>query len=146
MARNNLLHIEDARLFSIDFSNSRGWGKRFCVHLDPDMAADLEAEGWNIGHYENADGDILPFLKVKVRFDNFPPQIIMITSRGKTSLDEETSMAIDYADIENVDLVISPYHWTVNKNSGITAYLKAMYVTIHEDEFDLKYADIPDIR
>ena len=66
----------------------------------------------------------------------------MITSRGGTPLNEEDVEILDWADISNVDLIVRPYEWAVSGKTGVKAYLKSIFVTINEDELELKYADL----
>lgn len=149
MARLNNLTIENARIFFKDFSAegpfAGGTKRTFCVEVPEDLVDDLQKDGWNLKSRESRqDPDALTwYLKVEVSYRNRPPKIVVIPniSRNKVFLSESTVGSLDYAEILNVDLTISPYQWEVNGNSGVKAYLGTMYATIAEDPLDAKYAD-----
>lgn len=142
------LEFENAHIM---FTNFRGLptkfdpagGKRtFCVAIpDPDLAQQMRDEGWNVRVLAPRNEDELPldYMQVKVAFGNIPPKVIMIANGVQTPLDETDIGQLDTAEIQNVDLVIRPYNWSVRGDTGVTAYLKAMYVTIEMDRFAIKY-------
>ena len=146
MAKN--IAIEGAKLLFRNFEGAedkfnRAGDRNFCVSLTQEKADELSAQGWNVRVIEPHDDydDPLFYINVAVQYKNIPPKIYLVTSRGKTLLDENTVGEIDHIDIANADLIISPYHWEVNGKRGVKAYLKTAYITMEEDEFAYKYND-----
>jgi hypothetical protein len=103
-------------------------------------------DGWNVKRLrpreEDEPGDLS--IKVTVSYKGKPPRLVMITSRGRTALDEETAGMLDFAEFETVDVILNPYNWEVQGKSGTTAYLKTIFVVLREDELEKKYAHIQD--
>jgi hypothetical protein len=144
--------IEGARILFRNFAgeeslyNTKG-RRNFAVCIPDDMANAMLADGWNIKWLTPREEGDLPqaIIKVTVRFGKNPPRVMLVTSKGRTALDESTAQVLDFAQISNVDLIIRPYEWDINGKQGIAAYLKSIYVTIIEDELELKYRDVPEV-
>lgn len=143
------LSVENARIIFRNFAGKEGKfnpaGKRsFCLLLDEETAERLSDQGWNVKTLapRDPDDDPQPYVQVAVQFGNYPPNIYLISGDKKTKLDEDTVSILDYAEIENVDLIINPSRWEMSGKSGIKAYLKTLYVTIVENEFEKKYRDL----
>jgi len=153
MARpNEQVIIEGAHLIFRNFTGNEGMYNRagdrnFSILLDDDVADDLSSKGWNVKRLkdreQDEEGDPKNYIQVSVSYKGRPPNIVMITSRGRTNLDEEACGLLDFVDIANVDVILNPYHWNVSGNSGIKAYVASIYVTVIEDYLALKYADVP---
>lgn len=145
------IEIENARIIFRNFSGAeskfnRKGDRNFCVIIDnPETAEQLSQDGWNIKILQPRDPEDKPshYLKVNVSFDYTPPTVWKVTSKKKMMLDEETVGDIDYVDIKSADVVIRPYKWEVNGKTGISAYLKNLYVVVDEDSFAGKYAEYP---
>lgn len=148
---NDNVVLEDADIRFRNFEGKEGKfnpaGRRnFCVLLDDDLAADLANNDWNVKYLKPYDEGDKPqaYLQVSVSFDNRPPNIYLISRDGRNRLTEKDINILDWAEFENIDLIIRPYHWEVNGKKGVKAYLATGYFTIVKDEFEDKYMNIPD--
>lgn len=141
--------FENARIMFRNFAGKESKfnpaGRRnFCLVVPNDIVEQLSEDGWNVKTLSPRDPDDEPiyYIQVAVSFGAYPPKIWLIAGKSKTLLDEEAVSSLDYAEIENVDLIIRPYTWEVNGRGGIKAYLKKMYVTIVQDDLEMKYKDM----
>lgn len=147
------LRIENTNLIFRNFSgkasefNKEG-SRNTGIIIPPEMVNQLVEEGWSVKELPPRDPQDQPlyYMNAKVRFDNFPPNIYLCTSMKPTKLDEETVDQIDYSEIAFVDVVLSPYDYTVRGQSGRAAYIKTLYVNVIEDAFaeKYKYGDVED--
>lgn len=140
--------IEGAKLVFRNFAglakdfNSEG-DRNFSVILDPKRAEQMLAAGWRVKQLKPRDDDELGdyHLKVKLNYrTGRPPRAVQITSNNRVELGMEEVSMLDVADIKNVDLIINGY-WSDMAGGGYTGYLKSIWVTINEDELDLKYSE-----
>jgi hypothetical protein len=145
------LSLENVRIGFRNFEGregayNRSGDRNFVVFLEPDLAQALAEEGWNVKFPKDNDNRVDPdepardpYLQVTVGFDNYAANVFLISNGNPTRLGAEEAAMLDWAEIENVDLVLRPYEWTVNGKSGIKAYLKSGYFSIVTDAFAAKY-------
>jgi len=143
--------IENARIGFRNFSGKEGkynsaGNRNFTVFLETDIAQKLVEDGWNVRWLTPKEEDDAPqaILQVKAGFGNYPPKIVVINGKQQSELNEATVHILDWAEIENVDLIIRPYNYNVQGKTGVKAHLKTMYVTLVPDPFSEKYGSHPD--
>ena len=143
--------IKDAKIRWRNFAgraekyNAAG-ARNFTIFLTPEDAAALAKMGCNVKTLPQREEDDTQtdILKVKVNFNGRPPRLVLVTHRGRTQLGEDEAMILDTAEIAKVDLILSPYHWDVDGAEGVATSLKAIYMTIVEDELEMAYGDLPE--
>lgn len=138
--------VEGARIIFRNFSGrpsqfNREGDRNFGLVLTPEVAEQMLADGWNVRTLDpREDGDeATPYVGVTVNFANRPPRVVMLTSTTRTQLNESSVEVLDYAEIENVDVIIRGYDWEVNGKTGTKAYLQTAFITIVEDDLERKY-------
>ena len=150
---NTPVEIADAQLIWRNFSGKAGkfnaeGVRNFNIIIDEDTYTQLAKDGWNVRvimpkDEQDPDTPPLYILPVKVAFGKRPPMIQLISSTGKQILNEDTVGMLDFIDIKTCDVVVNPYNYNVLGKVGVSGYLKSLYVTMVEDRFAGKYADIP---
>lgn len=119
--------------------------RNFCIFLTREDGENMKLDGWNIKERKLREGEDVPqmYLQIHMGYKFKAPKIVMLTSRGQTPLGEEELILLDYADIVKADLIINPGYYDINGKQGLKAWVKTLFVTVYEDELELKYADNP---
>lgn len=156
MGKPQTIILEDVNIVFRNFSGAEGpfnkaGDRNFGLLVDPDSAEAMEKDGWNVKYLKPREEGDEPqaWLKIKVNFNGRPPKVVLVSENGdgeksKTPLEESMVSILDWAPIKTVDLIVTPYEWSVNGNTGITAYLQSLYVTLEQDDLEKKYANIPE--
>lgn len=150
--------IEGATLVFKNFTGREGQfnqegDRNFGVLLDTPDAKELERLGWNVKYLRAREEGEEPqaWLPVGLKYRGRtgttvrPPTTVLIGSKGRTTLDEDTVEFIDQVDIETCDLIIRPYQYDFNGRQGVKAYLQSIFVIVREDYLQLKYANVPEV-
>ncbi len=137
--------IEDCQIVLRNFTGKEGkfnppGSRNFGVLLSPEQAEDMADLGWNVKYFKPRDDEPIgqAFIKVAVSYENKPPKILMVTSRGKTFLDEDTVDSLDHVDIQVADVTLNPYEHSFN-GGGVKAYAKTLVVQVVEDYLEMKW-------
>lgn len=140
------IRITDARLIYRNFAgdakkfNAKGL-RNFHVVLPPESAEAIEKDGWNVRWHDprNDDEERWASLKVAVRFDMYPPTIILRSGEtGRTHLNGNTVGILDWAELINAKLIITPSRWENQGKTGIKAYLSRMVVEVDEEDLEFE--------
>lgn len=145
MAYKGQLIIEDANIIYRHFAGladdfHREGERDFSLRIDdPDMAEKLINDGWTVREKNLDDGTRFWHVKIKISYKFQAPKVYIVKKDKSIPLDESTIGSLDHAEITRADVVVDPSVWTVRGESGITGYLRSLYVVIQEDPFEEKY-------
>lgn len=145
-APRGILQIDDAHIIYRNFSGigskfNREGDRNFAVIIpDEDMAERLVNEGWNVKIKPPRDDQDSPFmyLPVKVKFNDYGPNVYLTSGKKTNQLDEDSVSCLDDIEIISVDMDIRPYDWGPigpDQKYGRTAYLQSIDVTQKIDRF-----------
>ena len=143
------IEINNAKIIFKNFSGKPGvynkeGDRNFCLLLPDDAAVDFfRRNGYSptVKPSTSEEGEFFRYIKVKLKFNQWGPTIILKSGDKKTRVDENLVSALDSIRIESVDMDIRPYYWEVNGKEGRSAYLQAINVIQNIDRFGAKYAN-----
>ncbi|MDR2395828.1 MAG: hypothetical protein LBD57_04445 [Endomicrobium sp.] len=108
--------------------------RNFCVILNQETVDAISKDGWHIKYLKNYKEDgLIPYLKVSINYNYInKPEIIVLSSDGKTILNEDNIGILDKVEIKNSKLIIRSYTYDKglkdNVPANIIAYLKSLEI------------------
>lgn len=117
----------------------------FQIMLPEEQARELMEAGWAIREMPaQEEGDPPEYLlKVKISFRYEPPLIYLLKSGRRFRVDDPRDLADIRRDLtDQIDVVLTPYHWTNGAKTGVTAYAKELYAQVRpSSRFAERYAE-----
>ena len=141
MVTRNLIieHANIGRGAYRNFSGATKFGKSgkrtFTILMNESVGRQVEDLGWHVRWRDPRDEqeERTGLLDVEVRYDNYPPERVTLTTGGDTNeLDERNIDCLDAVDIGDAYVDLRPYNWEVNGKTGVKAYLHILEVTAKE--------------
>lgn len=154
-APRGVIMLDDARIIWRNFAGvggkyNREGDRNFAVVIDDQEIAeklmndcnDMGAP-WNIKIRPPKEEGDMPFmcLPVKIRFNNYGPNVYLVSGNSRNVLGPNEVACLDKIDIEYVNLDIRPYDDIVNGKPYRTAYLQNIEVHQRIDRFKARYAE-----
>lgn len=145
------IEINNAKIIFKNFSGKPGMynkegDRNFCLLLPDDAAVYFfRRNGYSptVKPSTSEEGEFFRYIKIKLRFNQWGPTVILKSGDKTTRVDESLVSALDSIRIDRVDMDIRPYQWErPNGESGQTAYLSGMTVYQQIDRFEQMMMDI----
>lgn len=142
----DLLLVDDARIMFENFAGAasmynRAGDRNFCLVIETEEQADeLTRRGWNVTVKPPREEGRAPlmFMKVKVKFTGWGPNIDLVTGDAVNRLDEETVKRLDRIQLDHVNMDIRAFDWETAGKTGRTAYLNAMEAVQRVNRFEAR--------
>lgn len=155
IAPRDILQIDDARIIWPNFEGrpdefTREGDRGFDLIIPNQDIADRLMNnknkfgvGWNVKIKAPRTPDESPFIhmKVKVKFNDRGPVVILHSGNVKRQLNEDTIGMLDKIDIDRIDMDIRPYDGEGRFGPHRTAYLQGMAVYQKLDRFAAQMAE-----
>lgn len=115
----------------------------FTLIIDEEKAHEMIAEGWNVRRMEGREEGDPPeyLLKVKISYRFEAPAVFILKGSRRFRADQADLQDIKRETVKQIDVIVSPKPWVHGRDTGVSAYVKEMYVQINESRFAAKYAD-----
>lgn len=132
-----LIEINNAKILWKNFTGVSGFydkegGRNFCLVLPDDASVNFfEQNGYSVAIKSSGVEvrEFIRYLKVKLKFNNGEPTIILESNNKTIRVDENLVSVLDFIKIKSIDMSIKPYHWELpNGEHGQIAYLNSMTV------------------
>lgn len=106
-------------------------------------------DGWAIKRHDpREEGDPPEYtLKAHISYRFEQPDVYIIKGNRRFKATEEDLSDIKRSTCERIDVILGPSRWRrPTGETGVTAYVKEMYVVIRESRFAAEYADYEEVR